>query len=59
MMQTNSQFFQVTTRVLLGDYRYCSQTVLLRQGGDPNLESSAKVTILNRQHNTLCNEIIR
>ena len=56
MMQTNSYFFRVTTRVVVGDYHYCGQTTVLREGADP--DSSARVTIINRQHNTLCDEIV-
>lgn len=59
MMQTTSQFFQVNTRVVLGDFLYCTKTTLLREGGSPDAESAPKVTILNREHSSLCDEIIR
>ena len=58
MMQTNSQYFQITTRINLGDYVYCTQTKVRRDNPNQAANTSAKVTILNRQHDTLCNEIV-
>lgn len=59
MMQTTSQFFQINTRALLGEYLYCTKTTVLRESGAPDAEGAPKVTILNREHSSLCDEIIR
>lgn len=59
MLQTTSQFFQINTRVLLGDYLYCTQTKVLREPADPSGTDRPKVTILNREYSTFCDEIIR
>jgi len=56
MLQVKSQFFQINSKVTLGDYVYCMQSVVLR--GSPSSEglTTPKVSVLNRQHNTLCEE---
>lgn len=59
MLQTTSQFFQINTRVTLGDYLYCTKTIVLREGANPNGGTTPKVTILNREQSTLCDEIVR
>lgn len=59
MLQTTSQFFQINTRVILGDYLYCTKTIVLREGANPNGGTTPKVTILNREQSTLCDEIVR
>lgn len=65
MLQTNSQFFVIRTNVTLGDYRYCTETTVLRENNaSPGTTTTATtttptITVINRQHNTLCNEIIR
>lgn len=59
MLQTTSRFFQINTRVTLGDYLYCTKTIVLREGANPNGGTTPKVTILNREQSTLCNEIVR
>jgi len=56
MMQVNSQFFQVNSKVTLGDYVYCMESLVLRESAGPDGETEPKVTVLNRQHNTLCLE---
>lgn len=58
MMQTNSQFFQINTKVSLGDFVYCMRTVVLRELANPNGLTAPKVSVLNRQHDTLCNQDI-
>jgi general secretion pathway protein K len=58
MMQTNSQFFQVNTKVVLGDFQYCMRTILLREMANPNTKAAPKVSVLNRQHDTLCDDEI-
>ncbi len=59
MLQTNSQFFKITTRVALGDFRYCSYSTVFRQNPDSANQSTAKVSVLNRYYDTICDEIIR
>lgn len=59
MLQTSSQFFQINTRVTLGDYLYCTKTIVLREGANPNGGTTPKVTILTREQSTLCDEIVR
>lgn len=59
MLQTTSQFFQINARVTLGDYLYCTKTIVLREGANPNGGTAPRVTILNREQSTLCNEIVR
>lgn len=58
MMQVNSQFFQINAKVTLGDYVYCMQSVVLREGtsADPVASTTPKVSVLSRQHNTLCED---
>ncbi len=55
MLQVNSQFFQINSKVTLGDYVYCMETVVLRESVGEDL-TVPKVSVLNRQHNTLCEE---
>ncbi|MFT5656421.1 MAG: general secretion pathway protein K, partial [Arenicella sp.] len=59
MLQATSQFFQINTRVKLGDYLYCTKTIVLREGANPNGGTAPKVTILTREQSTLCDEIVR
>jgi general secretion pathway protein K len=59
MLQTTSQFFQINARVTLGDYLYCTKTIVLREGANPIGGTTPKVTIFNREQSTLCNEIVR
>ena len=56
MTQVNSQFFQINSRVTLGDYVYCMQTVVLRESATEDSATTPKVSVLSRQHNTLCEE---
>jgi len=56
MMQINSQFFQVNTKVTLGDYVYCMQSVVLRENATDQSATTPKVSVLSRQHNTLCED---
>jgi len=61
MLQVNSVFYQINVKVVLGDYQYCMKTVVLREpsaGGSGSIDSSGapKVSVLNRQHDTLCKE---
>lgn len=59
MLQTNSQFFQVTTRVELGAYQFCSYSVMFRENPSGANQSTPKVSVLHRYYNTICDEIIR
>ncbi|GHA08940.1 type II secretion system protein K [Arenicella chitinivorans] len=56
MMQVNSQFFQINSKVTLGDYVYCMQTVVLRESATQESAKTPKVSVLSRQHNTLCED---
>lgn len=58
MMQTNSNFFQVNTKVYLGDFQFCMQTVLLRETAGPDSQIASGIQIISRQHDTfaLCEE---
>jgi len=58
MLQVNSQFFQINTKVMLGDYVYCMRTKVLRESATPDGETTPKVTVLSRQQDTLCAEQI-
>jgi len=57
MIQVNSQFFQINTKVTLGDYVYCMKTVVLRE---PLSQSGTtpRVSVLSREHDTLCKDEI-
>ena len=60
MLQTNSQFFLIRTHVTLGDYRYCTETTVLRENStSPDSSANPSISVINRQHNTQCNEIVR
>lgn len=52
MMQTYSNFFQVNTKVTLGDFNFCMQTVVLRENADPDNQSVPTVKVISRQHDT-------
>ena len=56
MLQVNSQFFQVNTKVTLGDSEYCMELLVLRENAGASGESTPKVTVLNRESSTLCEE---
>lgn len=56
MLQVNSQFFQINSKVTLGDNVYCMESLVLRESAGADGETTPKVTVLNRQHNTLCEE---
>ena len=58
MLQVNSQFFQINTKVQLGDFEYCMRTIVLRSQPSQGDSSSPSITVLNRQHDTLCNDDI-
>lgn len=52
MMQTNSNFFQVNTKVNIGDYNFCMQTILLRENADQASQTPSQVKAMSRQHDT-------
>lgn len=56
MMQTNSQFFQINTKVALGDYVYCMRTKVLRESATAGGDTTPRVTVLGRQQDTLCQQ---
>jgi len=55
MLQVQSQFFQINSKVTLGNNEYCMETVVLRESSGEDL-TVPEVSVLNRQHNTLCEE---
>ena len=56
MMQVNSQFFQINSRVELGDFIVCLQSMVLREGGAASSDlSSAKVVEFGRASSSSCN----
>lgn len=54
MLQTNSQYFQINSKITLGDYVYCMRTTVLRESATPGGDTPPRVTVLNRQQDTLC-----
>jgi len=56
MMQINSQFFQINAKVTLGNRDFCMTSLVLRESATEEGGSTPKVTVLNRQHSTLCEE---
>lgn len=56
MMQLNSQFFQINAKVTLGNRDFCMTSLVLRESATAEGGTTPKVTVLNRQHSTLCEE---
>lgn len=56
MMQLSSQFFQINTKVTLGNNVFCMESLVLRESAGTNGANTPKVSVLSRQHNTLCEE---
>jgi general secretion pathway protein K len=56
MMQVTSQFFQINAKVTLGDKQFCMQSLVLRESANSDGGTSFKVSVLSRQHNTLCEQ---
>ncbi|WP_170132117.1 type II secretion system minor pseudopilin GspK [Arenicella xantha] len=56
LLKVNSQFFQINAKVTLGDSVYCMQSVVLRENATEESSKTPKVSVLSRQHNTLCEE---
>ena len=56
MMQLNSQFFQINAKVSLGNRDFCMTSLVLRESATAEGGTTPKVTVLNRQHSTLCEE---
>ena len=52
MMQANSNFFQVNTEVSIGDFNFCMQTLMLRENPNADSQSTPRVQIMSRQHDT-------
>ena len=52
MMQTNSNFFQVNTQVSIGDFRFCMQTLMLRENANEDSQTTPKVQVVSRQSDT-------
>ncbi|NND81471.1 MAG: type II secretion system minor pseudopilin GspK [Gammaproteobacteria bacterium] len=53
MLQINSQFFAVNSRITLGDYRYCMRTKLVRMGALQGAGTPA-VSVIGREYDTFC-----
>ncbi len=56
MMQVNSQFFQINAKISLGARVFCTESLVLRESAGPDGGTTPKVSVLSRQHNTLCEE---
>ncbi|MBL4670934.1 MAG: type II secretion system minor pseudopilin GspK [Arenicella sp.] len=56
MMQVNSQFFQINAKVTLGNNVFCMESLVLRESASSDGGTTPKVSVLSRQHNTLCEE---
>jgi len=56
MMQVNSQFFQISAKVTLGDSVFCTESLVLRESAGPDGATTPKVTVLSREQNTLCEQ---
>lgn len=56
MTQINSQFFQINAKVMLGDNVFCMKSLVLRESTGPDGGTTPKVSVLNREQNTLCEE---
>ncbi len=56
MMQVNSQFFQINAKVTLGSSVFCMESLVLRESASADGGTTPKVSVLSRQHNTLCEE---
>lgn len=54
MLQVNSQFFQINSKVILGDYQVCTRTIVLRQSANPDTLSKQSISVLNREQDTVC-----
>ncbi len=54
MLQVNSQFFQINSKVTLGDYQVCSRTIVLRQSANPDTLSKQSISVLSREQDTVC-----
>jgi len=57
MLQTGSQFYNVQAKVSLGEAVYCMKTLLLRENATQGSTSSAKVSVLRREYDTICDSI--
>lgn len=55
-LQVNSQFFQINTKVELGDYQVCTRTIVLRPIANPDTLSDQTISVLSREQDTVCKE---
>ncbi len=55
-LQVNSQFFQINTKVELGDYQVCTRTIVLRASANPDTLSDQTISVLSREQDTVCKE---
>ena len=56
MLQVNSQFFQINTRVELGDHKVCTRTIVLRPSvnGSTLQDAETTISVLSREQDTIC-----
>ena len=56
MLQVNSQFFQINTRVELGDHKVCTRTIVLRPSvnGSTLQDGETTISVLSREQDTIC-----
>ncbi len=56
MLQVNSQFFQINTKVELGDRQVCTRTIVLRNSDDRDNLRDQTISVLSREQDTVCAE---
>ncbi len=59
-LDVKSSFFQINTKVELGDFQVCSRTVVLRKGNSATIDGQASseqtISVLSREQDTVCQE---
>ena len=60
MLQVNSQFFQINTKVELGDQKVCTRTIVLRPSINNSTlkERETTISVISREQDTVCRELI-
>ena len=58
MLQVTSQFYQINTKVELGDHKVCTRTTVLRPSvNDSKLkDSESTISVLSREQDTICKD---
>lgn len=59
MLQVNSQFFQINTKVELGDQQVCTRTIVLRPSVNNSTlqDSESTISVISREQDTVCREL--